>query len=792
MRLIETFRNLRWLGLRSAWLALRYAIQRDRLERRHARPAAPPPVAPGRLEQAQIRPDGADFRFEQAELSLTFLRTDVVRVTWLPGDPPPAIAQAAGAAEPVTLEAKQAEGGWRLTSAALEVLVGEDGAIAYKRPGAARLRHEAPPIRQGQSWSVSARLRPGESIYGLGERVGQFDLRPGSYRLWNSEPGGSYDRTYDPLYLTAPVYHGIHPDGSYLIFYENPRDGTLVAQETADLRFDGGQLRHVFFAGEPSHSLPRLAELLGKPALPPRWALGYHQSRWGYLTQQQVNDVLQGFADHDLPLAAVHLDIDYMRGFRVFTVDRQAFPDLSQLADDLRRQHDARLIVILDPGVKVDPDYDFYRQGVEREAFVRLPDGRRLEAVVWPGLVSFPDFSDPDVRSWWGQAYAALLDQGVTGFWHDMNEPSTFSAWGERTFPLPARHALDGLGGDHRAGHNLYALQMNQAAFESLQRQRPEQRPWLLTRSGWAGVARYAWTWTGDTETSWQALENTLGSVLGLGLTGIPYSGPDIGGFSGAPSAELYLRWFQLAAFLPFFRTHSSKTSPPREPWQFGPEVLQAARRLLKLRRSLMPYLYTLSAEAHQSGWPLARPLFWHGDQAIPAARLRDSFLLGDQLLVAPVLSPSDRSRPVYFPAGTWYDFWSDDPFEGPAEAVVPAPLDHVPLYVRAGSVLPLESDAGLSLHVYPPSGEATASQFYTDAGDGYGSWRWDWLEARPQANGYQLTWRAEGTYPFPYGHIDLVLHAGQPAALELDGYAVSVERPIHRSAPFKQATVRW
>jgi len=790
MRLLETFRNLRWLGLRSAWLALKYAVLRDRLDHRHQRRAEPAPVDPGRLVQAEPGTAGAVFTFERAELGLTFIRSDVVRVGWLPGQPPPPIAQAGGPAEPVECELTQTNDGWRLASDELAVWVDGAGALAFARADGTVLRRERPPTRQGDRWSSSAILRPEESIYGLGERVGQFDLRPGNYRLWNSEPGGSYDRTYDPLYLTAPIYHGIHPSGSYLLFYENPHDGQLDAADSVQLTFEGGQLRYLFFAGEPRHTLKRLAQLLGQPAMAPRWSLGYHQSRWGYLTQDQVREVLSGFADHDLPLAALHLDIDYMRGYRVFTVDQHAFPDLSGLARRLENDHDARLVLILDPGVKVDPDYDFYRQGVERDAFVRLPGGRRLEAVVWPGLVSFPDFSHPDVRHWWGQAYAWLLGQGVAGFWHDMNEPSTFAAWGDRTFPRQAQHHLDGLGGDHRTGHNLYGLQMNQAAYEALRQLQPDRRPWLLTRSGWAGVARYAWTWTGDTETSWQALEHTLGTVLGMGLSGIPYCGPDIGGFSGAPSAELYLRWFQLAAFLPFFRTHSSKTSPPREPWQFGPEVLAATRNLLHLRRSLMPYLYSLAAEAHEAGWPLARPLFWAGEQQAPATRLGDSFLLGDQLLVAPVVTAHTRSRPVYFPAGSWYDFWNGQQYTGPSERVVAAELDRVPLFVRAGAVLPLEVEGRLTLHLYPPDKGGNVSQLYSDAGDGYGPSRWDRFAMASSDQGYRLTWQADGEFAFPHKTVNLILHGRQPTALMIDGESKTLVTEVSVTAPFGQADI--
>ena len=227
-------------------------------------------------------------------------------------------------------------------------------------------------------------------------------------------------------------------------------------------------------------------------------------------------------------------------------------------------------MTIIDPGVKQDPEYPLYKTGLEQDAFCRLPDGELLVGVVWPGWSVYPDFTNPLARAWWGRAYASLLEAGVAGIWHDMNEPTSFALTGGPFLPLATGHNLEGQGGDHRQGHNLYALLMNRAGFESLRHFRPSQRPWLLSRSGWVSQARYAWSWTGDASTSWESLRLTIPLVLGTGLSGQPYSGPDIGGFSGTPSAELYLRWFQMATFLPFFRTHSAYNTAQREPWVFG------------------------------------------------------------------------------------------------------------------------------------------------------------------------------------------------------------------------------
>lgn len=356
-------------------------------------------------------------------------------------------------------------------------------------------------------------------------------------------------------------------------------------------------------------------------------------------------------------------------GYRIFTVDTRQFPNLAGLARDLADKR-VFLVTILDPGVK--HDRAVLNEGLAGNAFCTLPDKTLARAPVWPGWCAFPDFTDPRARAWWGRQYPRLLVAGITGFWHDMNEPAAFAIWGDPTLPHATRHAPDGRGGDHREAHNLYGLLMNQAGYEALRAYRPQRRPFILSRSGWAGVQRYAWNWTGDVESTWEALRQTVATVLGLALSGIAFTGPDVGGFSGAPSAELYLRWFQLATFLPFFRTHSAKFIPRREPWSFGEPTLSIAREFLKLRYRLLPYLYTLAWTASQTGHPLVRPLFWPDGKDPTLWDVQDEFLLGESLLVAPVLVQGAQAREVILPEGTWYGFFDDRTFRGPGRVRSP------------------------------------------------------------------------------------------------------------------------
>jgi alpha-glucosidase len=330
---------------------------------------------------------------------------------------------------------------------------------------------------------------------------------------------------------------------------------------------------------------------------------------------------------------------------------------------------------------------------------------------------------------------------------------------------------MDGRGGDHREAHNIYGLLMNAAGFEGLRALRPEKRPFIVSRSGWVGMQRHAWSWTGDTQTSWDMLRQTIPTALGLGLCGQGYTGPDIGGFSGSPTPELFARWFELASFMPFFRTHSAFFLPRREPWEFGEEVLAAARNALELRARLIPYWYTLAWQASLSGAPLIRPLFWDDPAEERLRRIDDAFTLGDALLIAPVLREGARTRTVRLPKGAWYLFGTSRMFEGGAEVEIDAPLQGIPVLARAGSLIPDARGRALTLHVHRPEDDGGCrSVLYTDAGDGYGSSRVDRFILQRQSEGYRLTWSMEGEYPWPYESLALELHGFSADRIIVDG----------------------
>ena len=801
MNLKKAVFYLRASGLRPTLRTIRYTRRRDRLDREYS---ANYPTTPfqgvGELVSAYSITGGGSFKYLRAELEVHFLASDLVRVSWKPGREPVPYALATQEWPEVQVQMSGAEGRHSLKSDVLEVLVQEQGALIFRDNQGLLLREELPPeFRSAENedflqWRQRACLDKVEAIYGLGERAAHLDRRGGSFRMWNTDPGGSYGPGKDPLYIGIPAYLSMHSYGSYLIFYENSFPACFdfgsgdIPSGTSQVHFEGGMLRYYFMPGPPDIALERYTELTGRAPMPPRWALGYHQSRWGYKTEADIREVAAGFREFDLPLSAIHLDIDYMDGYRIFTVDRSRFPNLKKLSEDLEKDG-IKIVVIIDPAIKKDRKYTQYQECLEEEIFCKEPGGKVVEGLVWPNWSAYPDFTHPATRRWWGEQYPGLLDQGAAGIWHDMNEPTAFTAWGDMTLPLQSRHHLEGASGDHRQAHNLYGLLMNRAGYEALRSLRPGRRPWLITRSGWAGLQRYAWNWTGDIESTWDALRMTIPTVLGLGLSGLPFSGPDVGGFSGEPPVELYLRWFQMASFLPFFRTHSATGIPRREPWTFEGPVMGILREFLKLREQLMPYHYSLAWTASQSGHPPVRPLFWLAPQDLALWKVEDAFLLGDHLLIAPMLEEGQKQRSLQLPAGGWYDFWTDRFLEGPAEVILEAGLEKIPLLVRAGSVLPVNLDGGLTLHLYPPAGEAGWGNLYSDEGDGYGAYRLDHFSFSRTAEGLLLKRDWEGEYPFPYLEICLDLHGVEAGRVFVDGRELKQSLPVQhlRLQDFKQ-----
>ena len=430
-------------------------------------------------------------------------------------------------------------------------------------------------------WKTAGR---GERYFGLGEKTYPLDRTGYTFTNWNTD-APAYSAKTDPLYKTVPFFLALGQDDAgyqvaYGIFLHNARrshfDFGGQARDRYSFGADGGPITYYLIAGpEPADVIRRYTMLTGRMPLPPRWSLGYQQSRWSYESATEVRRLVDTFRERRIPLDVVYLDIHHMRDYRVLTWHPDRFPDPAALMQDLREQG-VRTAIIVDPGVKVDSDYLLYREGLAGDHFVSYPDDSIYEGKVWPGACHFPDFTASDTRRWFGDHCARKLEEGVAGIWVDMNEPSNHRY---RSLPDHVVHEMEGRGGTHLEAHNVYGMQMARAAFEAAERKHQDRRPFVLTRAAFSGVQRFAAAWTGDNISSWEHLRMTVPMLLGLGISGVPMVGSDVGGFFGNASAELFVRWMQLGAFSPLFRNHCIHSAARQEPWAFGEEAEAAARR---------------------------------------------------------------------------------------------------------------------------------------------------------------------------------------------------------------------
>lgn len=583
--------------------------------------------------------------------------------------------------------------------------------------------------------ACAKRIEAGEHFYGFGERSGPLDQRGRQLINWTTDQY-QYGPGTDPLYIAIPTLLALRPSLCYGVFFNNTWHSRFdIGASDPDvwqIEAEGGELDYYLVYGPtPAEVVAGFGQILGTLPLPPRWAMGYHQSRWSYKSEAEVRALVAEFRRLAIPLDAIHLDIDHMDGYRNFTWNRAHFPDPATLIADLQRDG-VRVVPIIDAGVKVDPNYTVYVDGLERDMFLRRADGAVFEGFVWPDDSVFADFLRPDVRRWWGEQQQALAALGVAGIWNDMNEPTVFArpfsqgGGDPRTIDLDAPQGPADERAIHAEVHNLYGSSMAQASYEGL-RAALDQRPFVLTRSGYAGIQRWSACWMGDNASQWSHLEMTMPQLLNMGLSGVAFVGTDIGGFYGNASGELFARWMQLGTLMPFSRGHSSADTERHEPWCFGPEIEEISRAYIGLRYRLLPYLYSLFWESSSTGAPVLRPLLYHFPDDARTYTLQDQVMLGPWLMAAPVYQPGCVQRPVYLPTGQWYDWWSDALIDGPTELLADAPLERMPLYVRAGAIIPSGPTLQytdqrpldqLTLDLYP--GDGTFA-LYEDDGQSFG-----------------------------------------------------------------------
>ena len=537
----------------------------------------------------------------------------------------------------------------------------------------------------------------------------------------------------EEMHTAIPFYLGVSPDLAYGIYFDNTHRTyfDFGKSDPAEISFwaDGGSLDYYFIAGpQVDEVIKGYGHLTGTAPLPRKNVLGYHQSRYSYSSQEELLAVAEGLRNHDIPCNILYMDIHYMDAYKVFTVDRERFKNIESMLQRLKDMGFS-VVVIVNPGVMAEEGYAVYEEGLRNGYYVTRPSGEVYYGEVWPKPAVFPDFLRSEVRQWWGEKYRWLLEYGVEGIWNDMNEPTDFTQE-IGTLPDDIVHKTDeGYELPHREVHNIYAMLQTISTRTALEELQPDKRPFVLTRAAFAGSQRFAALWTGDNASIWEHLESSIPMLLNLGLSGYSFVGADVGGYRGDCSGELLVRWTQLGAFYPFFRNHSEIDTAAQEPWAYPQEILDITRKYIRLRYRLLTHYYNLMRESTLTGQPAIRPLFFHYQEDPETYHINDQFLLGDSLMVCPVTRPGVTHRQVYFPQGLWFDYWTGESIEGGRYLSVEAPLVKIPLYARAGAILPHDdidsadyssySEAkSMTMHCY--AGKNSSYRLYLDDGLSY------------------------------------------------------------------------
>jgi alpha-glucosidase len=696
-----------------------------------------------------------------ATLQITAVRKDILRVRMAPGAALPEDASWAVLPGPHSAQAEVEQlsdaksVGFR--TAALEVRVERSPLRIVVRDLAGNaICADAVdmPVEFGRGgFTVSKEMPEDEHYFGLGDRTGTFDRRNQAYTLWNKD--AAIGEASDPAYKSIPFFVAMNSHRSYGVFLDNTWrtwfDFGKREPNAYSFGAAGGPLDYyILYGPTPKEVVEGYTYLTGTPPLPPLWSLGFQQSRYSYTPDSQVREIADHLRRDRIPSDALYLDIDYQYRNRPFTVNTSTFPNFAGLVSDLRKEH-FHLVTITDLHIAHLPNQGYlpYDSGHAGDHFVKNPDGSEFVGTVWPGPAVFPDFTRHQTREWWGFLYTKFVQDGVSGFWNDMNEPSVFDGPGF-TMPLKSVHHIDEPGFEPRAAshaeiHNILGMENERATYEGLLKLRPDERPFVLTRATFAGGQRYGFTWTGDNSSTWSQMHLGTQMLLNLGVSGISMVGDDVGGFGFSPPADLLTRWVELGAFHPLFRDHSSSGTLPQEVWVHGPDQEAIRRRYIETRYRLLPYIYTLAEESSHNGLPLMRPLFLEFPGYLDS--IDTEFMFGPDLLVAP--SPFSETLDDYavsFPNANWYDFWTGQKMppapaqpsivevsnafasgEGdkfPPPARIHPKLDTLPVYVRGGSIIPLqpvvqstdEMPVGpLELRVYP--GKTCEGSIYQDDG---------------------------------------------------------------------------
>lgn len=615
-------------------------------------------------------------------------------------------------------------------------------------------------------------LQAGEKFIGLGEKTGNLDRRGEAYVNWNTD-NPHYDEHSDPLYASIPFYIGLHHGLIYGIYLDNTHRSIFNFGASND-RFsyfsaDDGEMNYYFIHHSTVAGILRsYTWLTGRMEMPPLWSLGYQQCRWSYTPAAEVLRIAQTFREKKIPADVIYLDIHYMDNYKIFTWNPVDFPDPVKLLRELK-ELGFTTTVIVDPGIKVEKGYTAYDEGVKQNHFIRYPDGTLWTAQVWPGWCHFPDFTNPRTRQWWGEQFKEYVELGVEGFWNDMNEIAT---WGQQP-PHLIEFSWEGQKTTYREAKNIYGMLMARATYEGTRKLMGGRRPLIITRAGFAGMQRFTSIWTGDNQATDRHMMLGVRLVNSLGLSGMSFTGSDVGGFGGNCTPQLFARWIQIGAFTPFFRGHTAYNTISQEPWVFGEEVEQIARNYIQLRYNLLPYIYSSIRESVINGMPLNRSLAinYTFDEKIYHHAYQHQYLFGPFMMVI----PAESSRTIvkaYLPEGEWFDFYTDEYYQGTKEIYAECPKDKLPVMIKGGAIIPMQSAIQstrekpgdtLFLHLYKSTGRNDVTwEYYEDDGITYAYEKGEYFLRRiiykPSINELELK-KPEGSGKSHFKNLQIIFH---------------------------------
>ncbi|WP_415333883.1 glycoside hydrolase family 31 protein [Clostridium perfringens] len=530
------------------------------------------------------------------------------------------------------------------------------------------------------------------AYYGLGEKGGDLNKKGCYTENFNTDDPETDDDSIT-YYKTIPFYVALKEEATYGIFFDNSfRSYFDMGKEMGDRIFFGaigGQIQYYFIPGENIKEVVKnYTALTGRMEMPPLWSLGYQQCRFSYFSQEEVRELVKTFEEKDIPLDVVYLDIDYMDGFRVMTFKTPNFDDAAGLIGDLKEKG-IRTITIIDPGVKVDEEYDVFKRGKEGNHFTKKLDGEMFIGAVWPGDSAFPDFSNKYCREWWKSELKKFISEhGMDGIWNDMNEPCVFNN-DHKTMLETCLHNSDNGVIEHKEFHNRYGFEMSRCSKEAQEELHPNERGFSMTRATYAGGQRYSSVWTGDNMSLWSQMRMSISMNANLGISGFSFVGNDVSGFGLDSSEELFIRWMEMGPFIPIFRNHSNMYTRRQEPWAFGPRAEKIAKKSIELRYELLPYIYDLYYISHKEGLPIFRPMIMEYEKDMNLLNMREQFMLGENMLVAPVLYEGERSKTVYLPKGSWFNYFTMEKLQGGKWYKLPCELDEILVFVKEGAIIP-------------------------------------------------------------------------------------------------------